>query len=44
MAGNVREWCCNPVEERRYILGGDWNDDGDMCMNPENLSPLSVEL
>jgi len=40
MAGNVREWTWNPVEGRRYILGGDWNDDGDMCMNPENLSPF----
>jgi pimeloyl-ACP methyl ester carboxylesterase len=40
MAGNVREWCWNPVADRRYILGGDWNDDGDMCMNPENLAPF----
>jgi eukaryotic-like serine/threonine-protein kinase len=40
MAGNVREWTWNPVEGRRYILGGSWNDDGDNCMNPENLSPF----
>jgi hypothetical protein len=40
MAGNVREWTSTPVEGRRYILGGSWNDNGDMCMNPENLSPF----
>ncbi len=26
MAGNVREWCWNEGEEKRYILGGGWND------------------
>ena len=40
MAGNVREWTWNAVDGRRYILGGSWKDDGDMCMNPENLSPF----
>jgi dienelactone hydrolase len=27
MAGNVREWCLNAVGEKRYILGGGWNDE-----------------
>lgn len=40
LAGNVREWCWNSVGGRRYILGGDWNDGGDNCMNPENLPPF----
>jgi hypothetical protein len=40
MAGNVREWTWNPVKGRRYILGGGWNDERDMCMNPENLPPF----
>jgi len=40
MAGNVREWCWNAVGSRRYILGGDWNDSSDMCMNPENRPPF----
>jgi dienelactone hydrolase len=40
MAGNVREWCWNAVGGRRYILGGGWNDSGDMCMNPENRPPF----
>ena len=26
MAGNVREWCLNRSGDRRYILGGGWND------------------
>ena len=27
MAGNVREWCWNATGNRRYILGGAWNDE-----------------
>jgi formylglycine-generating enzyme required for sulfatase activity/tRNA A-37 threonylcarbamoyl transferase component Bud32/dienelactone hydrolase len=27
MAGNVREWCLNTDGDRRYILGGGWNDE-----------------
>jgi hypothetical protein len=26
MAGNVREWCLNATGNKRYILGGGWND------------------
>lgn len=26
MAGNVKEWCTNEVGDRRYILGGAWNE------------------
>jgi DNA-binding winged helix-turn-helix (wHTH) protein len=26
MAGNVREWCWNAVGDRRFILGGAWDD------------------
>jgi eukaryotic-like serine/threonine-protein kinase len=26
MAGNVKEWCWNETGERRYILGGGWNE------------------
>lgn len=40
LTGNVREWSWNSVGDRRYILGGDWNDSGDSCMNPENRSPF----
>ena len=26
MAGNMKEWCQNAVEDKRYILGGAWNE------------------
>ena len=26
MAGNVREWCWNESKDKRFILGGGWND------------------
>jgi dipeptidyl aminopeptidase/acylaminoacyl peptidase len=26
MAGNVKEWCWNKVEDKRYTLGGSWED------------------
>ena len=26
MAGNVKEWCSNAVGDRRYVLGGGWNE------------------
>jgi formylglycine-generating enzyme required for sulfatase activity/dienelactone hydrolase len=26
MAGNVKEWCANAVGDRRYLLGGGWNE------------------
>jgi serine/threonine protein kinase/formylglycine-generating enzyme required for sulfatase activity/dienelactone hydrolase len=26
MAGNVREWCWNLNDDKRFILGGGWND------------------
>ncbi len=26
MAGNVREWCWNLNDQKRFILGGGWND------------------
>lgn len=26
MAGNIKEWCWNPAADRRYILGGAWNE------------------
>lgn len=40
MAGNVREWCSNSIRDRRYILGGAWNEPGDSCMNPEYVPPF----
>ncbi|MGW8369634.1 MAG: SUMF1/EgtB/PvdO family nonheme iron enzyme, partial [Gammaproteobacteria bacterium] len=37
MAGNVREWTFNAVGERRYILGGGWNDERYMALYGESL-------
>jgi formylglycine-generating enzyme required for sulfatase activity/cephalosporin-C deacetylase-like acetyl esterase len=34
MAGNVREWCCNPGEgDGRYIMGGAWNEPAYLFLN-----------
>src|SRR5258705_868503 len=27
MAVNVREWCVNANHDKRYLLGGGWNDE-----------------
>ena len=32
MAGNVREWCFNSLDDQRVILGGGWNDDPYMVL------------
>jgi serine/threonine protein kinase/formylglycine-generating enzyme required for sulfatase activity/dienelactone hydrolase len=41
MAGNVKEWCANEVtgEERRYILGGGWNEPSYRFAEPDGQSP-----
>ena len=26
MAGNVKEWCSNATRQRRFLLGGAWNE------------------
>ena len=46
MAGNVREWVWNQVGDKRYILGGAWNEpaykyrEGD-AMPPMDRSPFN---
>ena len=40
MAGNVREWCWNSGADRRYILGGSWNDSRYAYSNPTAASPF----
>ena len=39
MAGNVREWVWNQSDERRYILGGAWEDPGYVFNYPEVRAP-----
>jgi formylglycine-generating enzyme required for sulfatase activity/dienelactone hydrolase/predicted Ser/Thr protein kinase len=38
-AGNVREWCWNAAGDRRYTLGGAWNDPTYLYQGPEIVSP-----
>ena len=38
-AGNVREWVTNATGERRYSLGGAWNDPSYLYSGPEIQQP-----
>jgi dienelactone hydrolase len=41
MAGNVREWIANPVDnDLRFILGGSWRSPSYLYASPEALSPF----
>jgi formylglycine-generating enzyme required for sulfatase activity len=41
MAGNVREWIANPVDnDLRFILGGSWKSANYLYTSPEALSPF----
>ncbi len=40
MAGNVKEWCWNAAGDRRWILGGAWNEPAYMFGQVEARPPL----
>ena len=40
MAGNVKEWCWNRSGDRRYILGGGWNEAVYMFVDDDAQSPF----
>jgi predicted Ser/Thr protein kinase len=40
LAGNVKEWCVNPIEGQRYILGGAWNEPIYMGTNFDARPPF----
>jgi dienelactone hydrolase len=40
MAGNVKEWCLNPLGERRYLLGGAWSEGTYLYSIPDAARPL----
>jgi pimeloyl-ACP methyl ester carboxylesterase len=40
MAGNVKEWCWNATGNKRYILGGAWNDAAYMFMDADAHPPI----
>jgi dienelactone hydrolase len=44
MAGNVREWCSNPGDGSRYILGGGWNDPGYAFVDAITQPPFDRSL
>jgi eukaryotic-like serine/threonine-protein kinase len=41
MAGNVKEWCWNQSGDRRYILGGGYNEVVYMFVDDDAQSPFS---
>ena len=40
LAGNVREWVINATGDNRFILGGAWNSQTYLYLEPEALSPF----
>jgi dienelactone hydrolase len=41
LAGNIREWIANPVDnDLRFILGGSWKSPNYLYTSPEALSPF----
>jgi eukaryotic-like serine/threonine-protein kinase len=43
MAGNLKEWCVNPAGQRRYILGGAWNEASSQFIYPDARDPFDRE-
>jgi len=41
MAGNVKEWCANALDDRRFLLGGAWNEASRMFEAPDARPPFS---
>ena len=41
MAGNAKEWCWNADGDKRYILGGAWDEPSYMFTDPDAQSPLA---
>jgi eukaryotic-like serine/threonine-protein kinase len=40
MAGNAKEWCWNATKDKRFILGGAWNEPRYMFLDPDAQSPF----
>jgi len=41
MAGNAKEWCWNATENKRFILGGAWNEPPYMFVDQDAQSPFN---
>src|SRR6185295_9818687 len=44
MAGNVKEWAANSRDERRYVLGGSWDEAEYMFSRFDAKAPFSRDL
>ncbi|HSU31725.1 MAG TPA: SUMF1/EgtB/PvdO family nonheme iron enzyme [Bryobacteraceae bacterium] len=44
LAGNVKEWCWNATGNRRYILGGGWNEGRSFYLTADATSPFDRSL
>lgn len=44
MAGNAKEWCWNASGDRRYILGGAWNEPDYMFAQADAQAPFQRAL
>jgi formylglycine-generating enzyme required for sulfatase activity/dienelactone hydrolase len=40
MAGNAKEWCWNATKDKRFILGGAWNEPPYMFLDRDAQSPF----
>jgi hypothetical protein len=40
MAGNVKEWCSTATHQRRFLLGGAWNESMDAFANYDAKGPF----
>ena len=40
MAGNVKEWCFNPIGNQRFALGGAWFEPSYQYLAPDSRAPL----
>jgi dienelactone hydrolase len=40
MAGNVKEWCWNATGDKRYTLGGGWNESAYLFTDPDAQPPM----
>ena len=43
MAGNVKEWCWNPIGDLRFALGGAWFEPTYQFLTPDAIPPIERE-
>jgi serine/threonine protein kinase/dienelactone hydrolase len=40
MAGNIKEWCSNPILDHRFALGGAWFEPSYQFLAPDSMAPF----